>query len=73
MAESMLWGRTTHSKTGPNVGFCIEDTDVVKVALLKSGTLAFETGFLHDFFTVLETSMDYQVSADQNGAVTLTR
>jgi hypothetical protein len=69
----MLWGRTTHSKTRPNVGLCIENTDVVKVALLKSGTLALETGLLHNVFTVLETSVDYQVCADQNGAVTLTR
>jgi len=70
VTESVLWWRSTDPESGPNVGLSVQNSNVIQIALLESGTLTF-TSFFHLVFIVIETTMDYQVSSDQDGAMTL--
>ena len=72
VTESVLGRRARDSETSPDVSLSVEDTDVVEIAFLESSALVVATSALHTFIVEPETTVDDEVRADQNGAVTLT-
>jgi len=72
VAESVLWGSSTNSKSGPNISVSIKYADVIEVAFLKGSSLRSGASFLHSFVTEPESSMNDQVASNQHRAVTFT-
>ena len=73
MAKPVLGRSTTDTETSPDVSFSIENSDVIQVALLKSCALLAAASSPHMLLVEVETTMDDQVGADENGTVTFPR
>ena len=71
MTKSVLRWSTADSETSPDESFSVENSDVVEIAFLESCTLFTTTGALHVLLIEVETTVDDQVGADQDGAVAL--
>jgi hypothetical protein len=68
MIESSLWRLSAHSESRPNVGFSVENSDVIKVAVLKS--LALVLSSLFEFLLAeVKSSLNHQVSSNENRAM----
>ena len=73
MAKPVLGRSTADTKTSPDVSFSIENSDVIQVALLESCALFTAASSPHMLLVEVETTVDDQVGADENGTVTFPR
>ena len=73
MAKPVLGRSTTDTETSPDVSFSIENSDIIQVALLESCTLLAAASTPHMLLVEVETTVDDQVGADENGTVTFPR
>lgn len=73
VTEAMFRRSSTDTQSGPNVGFSVENSNVVEVAFLQCCALMLKPSFRHCFFIVMETTVDHKVSADENCTMAFTR
>lgn len=71
MSKSVLGRGSTHSEPSPNVRLRVQHSDIVQVALLESGTLVVTAGTLHLLLIEPEATVDDEVGANQDGAMSL--
>ena len=65
----MFWRCTTNSKTRPNESFRIKNSDVIKIALLESGSLLLASSFYHVIIVKPKTTMNNEICTYQNCAM----
>ena len=70
MVKPVLGRAPTNSQAGPNEGLCVEDSDIVEIALLEG---AADTAHvcLNVIIVKGEATMNHQVGANQDRAMTL--
>ena len=73
MAEPVLGRSSADTKTSPDVSFSIENSDIIEVAFLKGSALLAAASTPHVLLVEVETTMNDQVGADEDGTVTFPR
>lgn len=71
MVKSVFRWRATHTESGPDKCLSVQHSNIIEIAFLKGAAHTTDVA-LHVFLTKSETSMDNQVRANQDWAVTFT-